>query len=409
MNHFLNLLISFMLIASFLGGAVKSQPKKVDVFWGLLGSYPREKQWNPYKLTRDDKTIDAASILFSIRRDYKTVEQISRETDISVEGIEHKLVQLKNCELVKENENKFIVNFPFWDIPLKDEINGLGLELADKVVDVLKAKLPDLKASFEKSTLPGQGYTWDDVALTIIGGFLLDTGLNDRGLRKWKVFDQKRDTPARPGNYRYWYKAVFDGWGKYWKFGHDQQTNSNSDIWFGLFYGQIPRERKMNWSKTWDVHDEKTRQIIFPLIQKGKIKKTKLQSKTEMSADSFNAVLQRMEQAEIIRIDGSLVHPNFPIFQEKDIQELFSSIDSICNQIIDEIYVPFLPKIQQTWQEVKPRNWEIQNIERFFVREVYDRPYNLTLDRLIREGVLPPSPVEPPFNYWGINGHFKLL
>jgi DNA-binding HxlR family transcriptional regulator len=408
MKYFIKSFFSSLLILLFVLSTVKSETKKVKVFWGLLGSYPQEKKWNPYELTREDKKIDVASILYSIRRDYKTSDQISRETNISNKDIEHKLKELENCKLVREKENKFIVNFPFWDITLRDKITALGFELTDQIVEVLKIELPNLKTIFEKSMLPAQGYDWNDISLTVIGGLLVDTGLNDRGLRKWKIFDPKKDTPIRPGNYRYWYRAVENGWGDFWKFGHNMIKNDNFDIWFGLFYGQIPGKR-MNWSKIWDVFDKSTRKIIFPLIEKGEIKRNELQREIKMTADSLNAILLKMEQAKIIRIDDSVVYPNFPVFQEKDIQNFLSKIDSLCNQIIDEIYIPFLPKIQQSWKEIAPSNWEMQKIEKFFIREVYSRPYNFTLDRLIREGMLPPSPIEPPFNYWGIKGHFKVL
>ncbi len=406
---YLNSLPIIILLIVQIGRAFQSYPKKIRIFWGLLGSYPQEKQWNPYKLTRDDKNLDVGSILYTIRKEYKNIEDISLATNIAAEKIEHKLEELKQCELVKKKGTKFIVNFPFWDAALRDTINALGAQLANQIVELLKTEIPKLKAILDESSLPSQGYKWNDVALTIIGGFLLDTGLNDRGLRKWKVFDQKRDTPIRPGNYRYWYKAVEGGWGKYWKFGHDQQTNHSVDVWFGLFYGQIPAVRRMNWSKAWDVHDKQTKQVIFPLIKNGKINKNELQKQLTLSTDSLNKILQKMEIAKVVRMEESFIYPNFPIFDEDDIQGLLSKIDMICDQVIEEIYIPFLPRIEETWQKIAPANWEIQNIDKFFIREVYDRPYNLTLDILIREGIIPPAPVEPPFNYWGINGHFKLL
>lgn len=382
--------------------------KNIKVFWGLLGSYPKEKQYNPYELTREDKEIDAASILYSIRRDYKTIEQISKQTNIDIRDIEKKLNELKKCELVTKKKNKFIVNFPFWDIPLRDKINSLGFELTDQIVQIIKSEIPNLKVIFKETSLSTQGYTWDDVSLIIIGGLLLDTGLNDRGLRKWKVFDQKRDTPIRPGDYLYWYKAVENGWGNYWKFGHNMIHNNNFDVWTGMFYGSI-KGRKTNWAKTWNLFDDNTSKILFPIIKKAKIHINELQSKSNISVDSLNAILYKMEETKIIKIDDSIVYPNFPVFNEKDIKLILTKVDSICNNIINDIYVPFLPKIQRTWKEIEPSNWEIQSIDKFFTRQVYSRPYNLTLDRLIREGVLPPSPIDPPFNYWGINGHYKAL
>ena len=408
MNYIIKMTIVFIQIFFLLGCVDKSEKDNVKVFWGLLGEYPKESRFNPYELTREDKQTDVASILYLIRRDYKSAKEIAKLTEIDINIVESKLYELKKCELVKEKDSKFLVNFAFWDESLKDRINSLGLELAHQIVQFIKSEIPNLKETFKESSLTEQGYTWGDVSLIIIGGLLLDTGLNDRGLRKWGIFDKKRDTPIRPGNYYYWYKAVENGWGNYWKFGHDQTHSINSNIWFGMFYGQ-KKENKINWIKAWDVFNENTQKIIFPLIKNGKISFRKLQSETSISQDSLLAILKEMEKTKVVTSDDGYIFPNFPIFNEKDISLILSKVDSICSKIISDIYIPFLPRIHETWIEIKPTNWEIQNIEKFFIREVYDRPYNLTLDILIEEGIVPPPPVDPPFDYWGINGYFNVL
>ena len=407
MKHLIKIsIVIFIQITLFLGCVDKSEKKNVKVFWGLMGQYPEEKQYNPYELTREDKEIDAASILYSIRRDYKTIEQISKQTEIDIRNVEKKLAELKNCELVTEKDKKFIVNFPFWDIPLRDTINSLGLELSNQIAGVIKSEIPNLKLLFEKTSFPEQGYNWDDVSLIIIGGLLFDTGLNDRGLRKMKIFSIE-DMPVRPGNYYYWYRAVENGWGNYWKFGHDM-NNDDFNVWFGMFYGNI-KGREIKWGETWDVFNKNTRKFLFPIIKKGKIQVNELYAELEMQRDSFDIVLHKMEEVKMVKIKDSVIIPNFPVFQEKDIQILLTKVDSICNMIITDIYIPFLPKIQKTWKDNKPPNWDIKSVDKLFIREVYDRPYNLTLDILIRENILPPSPVEPPFDYWGLNGYFEVL
>jgi len=62
-----------------------------------------------------------------------------------------------------------------------------------------------------------------------------------------------------------------------------------------------------------------------------------------------------------------------------------------------------------TWKKVKPKNWKMDKVDKFFIRDVFNRPHNLTLDRLIQDGLLPLPPVKPPFNWRGINDHFEVI
>lgn len=406
------LIIGFLVFLNLFvfGLSCKKQAKQVNLYWGMLGQYPSEDSLNPYKLTKDDKKINVAQVTFAIRRDYKTAEQISKETGIPATDIEKKMKELANCEMVREKDGKYIVNFPFWDEALKSEINNLALELAEKIVAVLKSELPNFKALFEKSTLPSQGYTWDDVSLTLIGGLLVDTGLNDRGLRERDIFDPQRDTPLRPGGYRYWYDAVENGWGgNYWAWGHNMICNKERDNWFGMFFAFI-KDRRVNWNGVWDIfNDKRISSILHILIKNGSTKIGELQKEVKITPDSLKLVLQKMRKMQVIKTNYSFIYPNFPVFQESDIQLLFTKVDSVCDRVINDIYIPFLPKIETRWKKVKPKNWEMDKIDKYFIREVFNRTYNITLERLIRDGILPPPPIKPPFNWWGLNGYFKVI
>jgi hypothetical protein len=311
--------------------------------------------------------------------------------------------------LVLRDENGYIVNFPFWDAPLRDRIIELGTELASRVADVIRAEIPTLRRKFDQSSLPSQGYTWDRVALIVVGGLLLDTGLNDRGLRRWGIFDQKRDTPVRPGGYLYWYRAIEGGWGNYWKFGHDQRSSPDLSTWFCMFYGQKTSRKRIDWSSAWDAHAPTTKQITFPLVRTDVIDRDSLLLESGLSELTFQSSLTEMAEAGIVNLEGTKIRRVFPVFNETDIDMLLEHVDTICTRIIDSIYVPFLPRIEEEWLKVAPENWKIQNVLKMFIRDVYDRPYNLTLHLLIEEGTLPPSPTEPPFDYFGINGYFEML
>jgi hypothetical protein len=143
--------------------------------------------------------MNVGALLYSIRREFKTIDDIVNETGIPAEALTTKLDQLITCCLVIQEDGRFLVNFPFWDAPLRDRIVALGFEITDRIAEIVKSEIPRLKELVASSALIEQGYTWDDVALIIVGGLLLDTGPNDRGLRRWEVFSQLRDTPPRPG------------------------------------------------------------------------------------------------------------------------------------------------------------------------------------------------------------------
>ena len=399
-------LLLFTLANSILAGNV-TPPEKTRVFWGLLGSNPAEDSINPYRLTRDDNSVDVASLLYSIRRDYKKIEEIGDETGIPANDITRKLRQLLACELVVERNGTFLVNFPFFDAPLRDRMNELAFEITEEIADRVRAAIPQLKRSVAVSTLVGQGYTWDEVALVIVGGLLLDTGLNDRGLRKNDIFKQLRDTPVRPGGYRYWYKAVEGGWGPYWKFGQNLRSMDNKGYWFCHLYGQIPGQR-INWRKVWRTDDPRNEAILLPLIRDGRLAVDRIVLPAPYS-DSVSATLGKMTEACVIRIEHDTVYPAFPIFHESDIQSTIGYVDAVCKEIIDSVYLPFVPKLRAEWEKIAPANWDMPHVEDLFVRQVFSRPYNLVLHLLIEEGALPPSPMEPPFDYYGICGDFEVL
>jgi predicted transcriptional regulator len=400
------IMIILLTLSSGLAEEVERQSPGY-VFWGLLGSYPAEDHLNPYHLTRDDSSVDVASLLYSIRRNFKPIEVIAGETGISRAVIERKLRQLVECDLVLQENEAFIVNFPFFDAPLRDRINELGLEIAGQIAQIVRAEIPKLKELVAVSTLVEQGYSWEDVALIIVGGLLLDTGLNDRGLRNCGVFNQLRDTPLRPGGYRYWYRAVEGGWGPYWKFGQNLMSMEEKNMWFCHFYGQL-KGRRMNWDRVCDGFDTKNKAILVPLIQQGCLMVGQIKLPDPFS-DSLTTTLQQMLDARVIKVSGDTVYPGFPIFQSEDIKRVLKHVDQVCSHIIDSIYVPFVPKLQREWRVIAPENWKIPNVDKLFVRQVFSRPYNLVLHVLIEEGVLPPAPIEPPFDYYGICGNFEML
>lgn len=381
-------------------------PEKMNVYWGLLGAYPAEKHLNPYAVTRDDETVDSGALLYSIRREAKRPERIAAESGIPLEDVDRKLAELRVCALVAEKHGKYIVQFPFWDAPLRDEINRFGQQLADSIVDILDEELPALKTAVGNSSLPEQGYDWEDVSLTIVGGLLLDTGLNDRGLRKRRLFVKARDTPTRPGGYRYWYRAVEGGWGSFSKFGHNL-TNLEGG-WFGLFYGRVPG-RKMDWSQVWDVHEAKERAVLRVLVRAGRIGQEELARAAGLQRSELRTLLDEMLEKQVVKIHGTSVEPGFPVLGQRDVRILLDRVDAICDRVIREVYDPQVPLILRRWEELAPENWEIEKVGKMFLRDVCDRPYNLVLDRLIRRGTLPPPPEKPPFMYWAINGHFEVL
>jgi hypothetical protein len=397
----------FLVMVSCVLAEEGEKPDQVKVFWGLLGSYPAEDSLNPYKLTRDDKSIDAASLLYSIRRDFKTIDEISSETGIPHGKISRKLQQLGECDLVLEQNGAFLVNFPFFDEPLRDRMNELAFEITKPIADKVRSIIPGLKESVAVSTLAEQGYSWEDVALIIVGGLLLDTGLNDRGLRRWDIFKQLRDTPVRPGGYRYWYKAVEGGWGPYWKFGQNLKPMDNKNYWFCHFFGQVAG-RRIDWRKTWDAHDQRNESMLLPLIKNGRLAVDHIVLSSPYS-DSLESTLRQLTEAHVIKIVGDTVYPDFPIFQSEDIKSTLEYVDKVCTEIIDSIYVPFVPRLRQEWQKIAPENWRMSHVENFFIRQLFSRPYNLVLHILIEEGTLPPSPTEPPFDYYGICGDFEVL
>lgn len=381
--------------------------EKISLYWELIGQPPEEKHLNPYELTRDDQALDVASIVYAIRRDFKTTEQIAGETGFAPENIEHKMKQLKACDLVRQTPDGYLVNFPFWDIPLREQLNELGFELAYRVVHIVRHELIGLKLIFEKSTLVEQGFSWDEVVVAIVGGLLLDAGVNDRGLRQSEVFVPTRDTPLRPGGYRYWYRAIEGGWGDYWEAEHQMIVNEDQDLGLGIFSGG-KGGRQADRSLCWDVFDTNIQPIIFPLIKNGKLTIDELQEKSGIAADSLPMILQRMAETKIIRLKDDSVYPGFPVFNEPDTLGILLIIDRACRRIINNVYLPSLPAIEERWEEIAPENWEIENVDKFFVREVYDRVYNLALDILIEESPLPVPAQEPPFDYWGFNVYLEV-
>lgn len=401
------ILLGVLLLALAIEGTGSPEPVKVHAYWALQGSNP-PAPCNPYALTRDDDRTDSASLLYVIRREYRTPGEISHATGIPQPAVERKLRDLRKCALVREKAGRFLVDFPFWDQTLRDQINVLGLDLASQVAGVIESELPGLRDVFGRTSLPSKGFAWDEASLVVVGGLLLDTGLNDRGLRIWQAFDPERDTPIRPGNHRYWYRAVEGGWGPYWKFGHDLSHNGSHDLWFGMFYGSKKGHRTVK-SESWDVHDERTLSILFPLIREGSATIETLLRQTGLSEEELRRRLDAMAEEQVVRVEGHEILPAFPVFQEKDLGILFTEIDRIAAGIIREVYVPFQSRIEERWKAIKPESWEMAGIDKFIHREVFSRAYNLTLDLLIEKGALPPPPVKAPFACWGIKGHHKVV
>lgn len=408
MRHEFKSIILVVMIILLFSGCNTDSGDKPYISWGLLGGYPSEPELNPYKLIRDDQSMNVGSIVYSIRRDFKTAGQISDESGIDLGKVRRKLDELENCRLVRRTDKGYIVDFPFWDRALRDSLNSMGSEIAGRIVEVIKSEIPGMLEIYPNSTVRNQGFTWEETGMIIIGGFLLDTGLNDRGLRRKGIFSPGDDTPERPGGYRYWFRGVEGGWGPFYKCVHIIRHNENRDIWLGLFVPQA-KEAPIDWGQVWDIFDEPTEQIMFPLITEGRMRMKDMADEVNLPRDSLEAIIQKMGDAGLVELIGKVVHRDLPTFYPEDRENILGRVENMCERIINEIYIPYIPEIENRWAYMAPKNWEIEGVDKFVVREVFDRAYNISIDKLVKEKVLYPPPTEPPFLYWAFNGAFDFL
>lgn len=365
----------------------------------LSGDIPKDSCFNPYILTQHPIS---QQILLVIRKEPKRISTIVQETNVSESLVVERLSALIKADLVRRSGKEFIINFVLLDNFDKRKLFELLKLVSQKMRNIIVEELPGLESMVEKSTpCCKQGFKWEDVKNTIVGGLVMDIGLVDHGFERHNIVVNS-EAPLRSANTRYWFVGLESGIGTQWEFAHNIISDLNGG--WGCFFC-----RNKSYAPSVRFLDKDEWTMVHTLMNKPGLTLDELLKETELGRDVVKQKLKRLCAPAIRCLSRreNRYYVNFPVFHFGGADKaLLRKIDEVDDKIINEVCILRLDDIREKFEELKLQRLESQYggfLKMFFVW-CRDRLINT----LISEEMLSIPPNKPLWNYWGWIGKLEI-
>ncbi len=349
---------------------------------------------SPHLLTR---SLLAQRILLSIRKKGISSFKIGTEIGADEDYVMDELSWLfKNALVKKTNKNQWIADIILLDREEKEALVDLAQQLSREEALRIKGELPKLKATFEKCSFQGQGFSWAQMDYIILAALIADLGVNYSLHRKGMV----PLPPERPDGGKWYFWGLEGGANSKRQFG----VNSNSikgggtaHIWSWLVE-----------KPTVSPFEDDDIALMLPLANQS----LKVSEIAEVTHFSLKTVEQKMKklstQGYFAEIEGTS-KPNFPIFSGKDHEILITEIIRISDSIVDNILKPKETVFQKLFEKL-----ELAKLNReygAYLCMLYHMIMDHVLDKLVENHILSEMPEKAPitWGFWGWIGELKLL
>jgi len=195
-SKLLPLLVIFVTAQSLLAGRQASSFPEFE-----FDVWARPPSRKVYDLTKE-KVVQ--NILFSIKENAVSTGEIARMIGKQESIVTEKLDQLKQFDLVKQINQKWISNIPLYTKAEIEEAEKIGMKYVKQQAAILRREIPNLKRLYNNTAL-SKNFPWDEVSLIVVGAFLSDFCVVDRIPFRPENFTTDLQPALKTGNLRWGY------------------------------------------------------------------------------------------------------------------------------------------------------------------------------------------------------------
>lgn len=342
----------------------------------------------------------AHSICLSTNKQSKTIEQIAEDIDANARYVENILPALVREDIVsKDSQNRYRTNFIALDAEdwarLMNQVNSKAVKAADYIADYL----PEFEKAWNQTSLPGQGYKWDDEMWLALGVFMCGFGVGRNTSFEGRAY------PLRESGNRYWlggFEASADQPGT-WATAVQGGMHNETDQLNCVRLCSIPSLARDNYLE--NRHDNIR---VLTAVARGAFDAGAVASAIRYDIKTTEELLVKLvEMGFLVRKSGKLAL-NFPLFAEQDSEILFAIIDSAAASFCRDILEPASVSVED--QLVEDYGYlpdQIPYWRRVFMVTLAGE----SLHELMKRGLLPELPDPAPGNFAAVGwfGEHKLM
>ena len=353
---------------------------------------------------------DVVNIMFAIRREPLSAQQIADQTGQTEAFIKNRLIELERENLTIKEGDRWLSNFPIFDKRDIANAEKMGLKYAKKEARILEEELPGLIQFYGRTEL-SRRFEWEDVSLILVGAFLSDFCVVDRiPYMSRNLSSTEKLEPWLDKNTSGWYGAGFEAMEKQfptkrWDFYQNTVSRYRGGMArFGYFRSlDENRMKPPGWPEYFALEPEG--RIMFSLAS-GPLDIKQLAEKARLKEEDANNILQQLGNYDppAVLFHQGKYENNIPILAESDFNLLLPEFDRVAERIFKEIVVPHH---QERTRQAKKRgkNWAFPaDVINIYVR---DKALQILVEKRLL-GEVPSPPVKWNFGVWGWNGFLAM-
>jgi predicted transcriptional regulator len=360
----------------------------------------------PRRVTQMTKDPSVQNILFAIREQPLTPEDIASLTNGQRREVQKVLEELEQFDVVIKKEDKWISNIPLYVKKEIEEGEKIGLKYAEREAAILRSEIPHLRDVYAQTRL-SRDFPWDRVSLIIVGAFLADFCVVDRIPFKPENFTAELQPPLGKKDQKKWgyegYEVVAKRFpSRKWKFYQNVVSHfAGGGARFGYFRNP-DEQRKIPPSHPEDLLSGTKGKVLLALAD-GPLGREELMLRSRLDAVTLAKTLETLGafNPPAIVLRGGQYTSTIPVLPKPDFELLLPELDRVAEIVFQKIVLDHMKERKTRAKELGFR-WPLP-------ADTYVR--DKALQMLVEEGLLSPvqdPPVDWNFNVWGWQGFLAM-
>lgn len=269
----------------------------------------------------------AHAICLAINKQALTADQIGEAVAAHPRYVKEMLKSLVQEDLVSElSGDRYQANFAALDAADWLSLTRDIPRKAGRVADFLLPRLPALEEAWSRTSLPAQGFGWQDGSRLTVGIFICNTGMLRHN-------PQQPEPPERESDGRYWFA------------GHEK-VKKTERLWMAGFISEGGGGGCLAYGHWWSPGDPpyvspaEKRTPMLDAIAKGADDPAQIAEKTGFPLERTREVIAQCIELGLIKQQSGKLMLNFPVITEQDSDVLYPVVDKVAAQLIEEVLLP---------------------------------------------------------------------
>jgi RNA polymerase sigma-70 factor (ECF subfamily) len=197
---------------------------------------------------------------------------------------------------------------------------------AARVADFLLPRLPALEEAWNRTSLPAQGFGWQDGSWPTVGVLICNPGVS-------------RHSPPQPE------PPERESGGRYWFAGHEE-VQETERLWMAGFVSEGGGGGCLAYGHWWSPGDTpyvspaEERTPVLDAIAKGAGGPVQIAEKTGFPPERTRAAIAHCIELGLVKQQSGKLMLSFPVISEQDSDVLYPVVDKVAAQLVEEVLLP---------------------------------------------------------------------